>query len=280
MSRTEVLDPYDIKDLTITLDRLGYQFCYTPETPTTMKLAEDHVRAGGQMPTILRLAILTDHQTQGIGREGRTWLDKLGASILVNGVLRIKPDTLPIFADMVALHTCRAMIASTGIDEVKIKYPNDLVIKDKKVGGLLVVSILDEAEYLGTSVGIGINAHYSEKELAEFPTDYGATALDLHAPKPISRQSLLLAIFDGFQFLPVDAETFQTNLQTQQDYNNSWRRHSSLFNKDVQVETDKQTVIQGRVVDTQISKGILLESLFGTRWFNRFATTMKVRILD
>lgn len=275
MSRIEVIDLYDTEEkLTAIFGRLGYQFYYTPEAPTTMKLAEDHVRAGGQLPAIF----LTDHQTQGIGREGRIWLDKPGASILVTGLLRIKPNTLPIFADMVALHTCRAMIASTGINEVRIKYPNDLVIKGKKAGGLLVVNILDEAKYLGTSAGIGINAHYNEQELAEFPTDYEATALDLHTPKPTSKQSLLLAIFDGLRFLPVDAETFQTNLQTQQDFNNSWREHSSLLNRYVQVETGEQVVIQGRVVDTQIGKGIYLESPLEKRWFNRFETAMKVRI--
>lgn len=278
MSRSEVLDPdpYNVDALIATLHNLGYEPYYTPETPTTMKLAEDHARAGGQMPAIF----LTDHQTRGIGREDRTWLDKPGASILVTGLSRIKPNTIPIFADMIALHTCRAMIASTGIDEVRIKYPNDLVIDDKKAGGLLVVNILDGIRYLGTSAGIGINVHYSKEEVAAIPTDYGATALDLHTPKPVSRRSLLLAIFDGFQFLPVDAETLQTNLQNRQDLNNNWRRYSSLLNRQVQVETPEKMVIQGKVVDTQIGKGIYIENPVGKRWFNQFDTPMKVRTLN
>lgn len=278
MSRTEVLDPYNVAALTATLHNLGYEPYYTPETPTTMKLAEDHVRAGGQIPAIF----WTDHQTKGMGRgDGRVWLDTPDASILVTGLLKIeKPKVLPIFADMVALHVCRAIRSSAGIDEVRIKYPNDLVIKDKKVGGLLVVNILDGTKYLGTSAGIGINAHYSEEEVAKIPTDYGATALDLHTPQPISRQSLLLAIFDGFQSLGVDATVFQTNRQTRQDTNNSWREYSFLLDRLVQIETDGQVVIRGKVVDTQISRGIYIENSLEKRWFSRVRTNMKVRILD
>lgn len=266
-------DPYNLKTLVPHLEDLGYQFHYTPQTPTTMVLAEEYARSGNEEPAVF----LTDHQTQGRGREERVWLDKPGASVLTTGILGIKDSTIPTFADMVALHVASVLRSVPLIANVCIKYPNDLVIDDKKVGGLLVTNLYDEGrKYLGTSVGIGINVHYTEGELTDYPTDYGATALDLHTPKPNSRQEVVLALFRGMRFLAIDAEVFTTNLQTQQDLNNLWRAHSAVLGRMVQVEADNEVFIRGRVVDTQIGRGILLGGR--ERWFNQFNTKMKVRL--
>ena len=266
-------DPYNLETLKPRMEMLGYQFQHAPQTPTTMKQAEDHARAGGIIPAVF----LTDHQTQGVGREGRVWLDKKSASILVTGLLKIKDDTIPTFADLVALHTCSILRSVPLIDNVCIKYPNDLVIDDKKMGGILVKNYYnDSRQYLATGVGIGINVHYSEEELAGYPTDYGATALDLHTLKANPRQAILVALFEKLRFLAVDAEVFTTNTQMQQYLNNWWRAHSSVLGRIVQVETDNTALIRGRVVDTQISKGILLDGQ--NRWFNQFDTRMKVRL--
>ncbi len=275
MSVEFVGDPYNLKTLIPRMEDLGYQFHYTPETPTTMILAEKYVRTGNDEPAVF----LADHQTQGRGREGRVWLDKPGASLLTTAVLGIKDNTISIFADMVALHVVSILRSVPLIDNVCIKYPNDLVIDDKKVGGLLVTNIYDESRiYLGTSVGIGVNIHYTQEELANYPTDYGATALDLHTPKLNSRQLILWSFLENLRFLSIDAEVFGTNLQMQQDLNNLWRAHSSILGRKVQVETDNEVVVQGAVVDTQIGRGISLGGK--TQWFNQFNTKMKVRVLD
>lgn len=271
---TEVLDPYNLDQLIPQLEGFGYQFHYIPQTPTTMSLAEDYARAGNENPAIF----LTDHQTQGRGREDRIWLDKPGASILVTAVLGIKDSTIPTFADLVALHTASILRSVPLIDNVCIKYPNDLVVDDKKVGGMLVTNHYDEKlKYLGTSVGIGVNIHYKEEELADYPTDYGATALDLHTPKPNSRQLILAALVEPLKFLAVDAATF-TNLEQQQRLNRIWRDLSSVLGRVVQVEADGEILVEGRVVDTQIGEGILLDGQ--KRWFNQFDTKMKVRLLN
>lgn len=271
----EILDPYNVTMLQSSFSQLGYEFDYTPETGTTMKLAEDHAQQGKEIPAIF----LTDHQTQGIGREGRTWQDKRGASILVTGLVRIEEATTPILTDLVSLHICRVLAASTETD-IQIKYPNDLVIKDKKTGGILVLNLYDNSRFLGTSVGMGINVHYNQPELAEYPTDYGVTSLDLHTSNPNCRQTLLMAIFAGFKFLPVEAEIFQTNLQNRQEQNNLWRDCSAVLRRQVQVESEGEVLIRGRVVDTQIGRGILVVGPSQTKWLNQFDTIMKVRLIN
>jgi len=277
MTDCETLNPYNLETLKPQIKRFGYQFYYLPEIPSTMILAEDYIRAGNEQAAVF----LTDHQTQGRGREDRVWLDKPGGSILVTAVLGIKDSTISTFADLVALHTALILRSVPLIDNVCIKYPNDLVIGDKKVGGILAVNNYDDGlQYLGTSVGIGVNVHYSADELAGYPTDYEATALDLHTPKKInSRQLILAALLEPLRFLVVDAETF-SNAEQQQRLNNMWRDISSVLGRKVRVRADGESLVEGRVVDTQIGEGILVEGSLRTEWFNQFNTKMKVRLLD
>ena len=270
----EVTDPYNIEELTVSLNGLGYQFQYTSETSSTMRQAEEHVLEGGSLPAIF----LTDHQTQGIGREGRKWLDKSGNSVLVSQVNRIKPDTTPSYMDLVALHVCRTIREVTGVDKAQIKYPNDLVIEDEKFGGILIINILQEGSYVATNTGIGINVHYSKQDLEDYPTDYGATALDLYTPRINRRVGLVLALMGGLKFTPADAQIFSTNNQYRQDYNNIWRGVSSVYGRIVQVETEEGVLVRGKVADTQIGQGVLIEDAWGSKWFNHFDTRMKVRV--
>ncbi len=275
MIKTE-LDPYRIDELKPQLESFGYDFHYTPETASTMILAEKYVRAGNEQNAIF----LTDHQTKGIGREGRVWLDKKRASILVTGVFGIEDDSIRFFTDLIALHTNLILRREALIDNLYNKYPNDLVIDDKKVGGMLMLNHYDGFQYKGTSVGIGINVHYGKEELEGYPTDYGATALDLHSPKVNSRQKIVLSLFEKIRFLTTDAAVYENDGQNQQNLNNLWRSVSSVLGRTVRIEVDGEALVEGRVMDTQIGEGILVEGTFAAKWFNQFDTKMKVRLLN
>lgn len=270
----ETLVPYNLKTLQPKMERLGYYFQYTPETPTTMILAEDHIRAGGAVPAVF----LTDHQTEGQGRDGRVWTDTAGRSILTSIGSGIQESNISIFADLVALSVCRAL-RENGIRQAKIKYPNDLVIDDKKAGGILVKNVYNGTNYLGTNTGIGINIHYSEEEVRDYGRDYPATALAVYNPR-IQRQELLVAVVGSIRNLSDEAEIFAKNAHCRQAYNDLWREYSSVLGKKVQLESAEDVLVQGYVASTEIGRGIFIESASGSRWFNRFDTSMKVRLLN
>jgi len=273
MAKAEIVDSYDANYIQSRLNDYKLVY-YMDEVDTTMRLAEEHARAKREFPALF----LTDHQTNGIGREGRIWKDNPGSSILATGLFNIDPSLISIFGDLVTLRACDT-IARAGIS-IGIKYPNDLVIGDKKVGGILVRNVFgdseDSARYFGTMVGIGINVHYTEDELADYPTDYGATALDLHTASPNSRQDLLVAIFKRFTYLPADARAFKVNSYSRNVQNQNWRRYSTILKREVSIESGEKIFIEGMVTDTQIGNGILVNKC----WFSQFDTTMKVRLLD
>lgn len=269
----EFEDPYDIPILQSTLCQQGYEFYYTPQTTTTMDMAEEHAKTNGRQPAIF----LTDHQTKGQGRgKRRIWVDRPGQSVLMSVGLQINEETTPFFSDMAALHIVSSLRENLGLEGLGVKYPNDLVIDDMKAGGILSRNVYRDTEYLGTNVGIGINMHDASNELEGYSLEYQATSLDLHTSTKPRRQPLVIAILEGLRFVPIDAYIFMTNKIEQEKQHQRWRVLSSILNRKVQIRSGSEIVVTGIVTDTQIGKGIRI----GTGWYDRFDETMKVRLAD
>jgi BirA family transcriptional regulator, biotin operon repressor / biotin---[acetyl-CoA-carboxylase] ligase len=100
--------------------------------------------------------IFADHQTEGRGRLGNTWEDD-GSSALFSILLKRKLEVslcskLPLVAS-VALHK----VLNPKIKNLSIKWPNDLMIENKKLAGILTESIIIDGKVLAAVVGFGIN---------------------------------------------------------------------------------------------------------------------------
>jgi len=102
--------------------------------------------------------VAAGHQTQGLGRLGRTWLDRPGESLLFSLVLR--PDLDPEHGRLLTLLAgstlARACHEVAGV-EVACKWPNDLLVGDRKVGGLLASSVLEGDRFAFVVLGAGVN---------------------------------------------------------------------------------------------------------------------------
>lgn len=102
--------------------------------------------------------VATGHQTAGRGRLDRTWEDAPGSSLLFSLVLRPSFDpallgVLPLWAG-----GCMALaIRDVGGPDVRCKWPNDLLVRDRKVGGILCESSVEDERVRFVVVGIGVN---------------------------------------------------------------------------------------------------------------------------
>ena len=97
------------------------------------------------------LVVIAEHQTAGRGRLGRSWLSPPRASLLLSVLLREPPTPFPApIADQAAIHGARlalitavacadAIVAETAV-EAEIRWPNDLLVEGRKLGGILVES--------------------------------------------------------------------------------------------------------------------------------------------
>jgi BirA family transcriptional regulator, biotin operon repressor / biotin---[acetyl-CoA-carboxylase] ligase len=130
------------------------------------------------------LVVVADYQTAGRGRRDRGWVAAPGASLLVSVLLRpsLTPERTPLVAMACGVAMAEAVARVAGFAP-GLKWPNDLVVNDRKLAGILA-----EADGDAVVVGAGVNVEWWDfpPELAET-----ATACNVEAGHPVDRRDLL-----------------------------------------------------------------------------------------
>lgn len=127
-------------------------------------------------------AVLAEHQTNGRGRRGRRWRSPFGGGLCLS--LNRRFDTVPAALSALSLAAgiavCRALHDVAGA-HIGLKWPNDIVAGDGKLGGLLV-DVAGEADGpISIIIGIGINLHVPPALAASVVADGGLRPVGLHA---------------------------------------------------------------------------------------------------
>lgn len=168
--------------------RLGeaYHLHYLPETTSTNDVAMQLAREGAPGGTL----VCCDYQSAGRGRRGAEWYAPAESSVLCSLLLR--PETPLPSAHLAILSGVGAANALKGLRySVKVKWPNDLLINDRKVAGILVETLPD-----AVVIGVGVNCSVPEEA---FPEELRARAGSLHAlgAQPVRREAVLVALAQG-----------------------------------------------------------------------------------
>jgi BirA family biotin operon repressor/biotin-[acetyl-CoA-carboxylase] ligase len=126
-------------------------------------------------------AVIAEEQTGGIGRHGHNWHSEAGAGLYCSVVLRMQEPS-PILTLALGLAAMDAIRNTTGL-VCDIRWPNDLLIAERKVSGI-VVQMADSAAI----AGIGINVNHEE-----FPAELAslATSLRIQSGRLQDREALL-----------------------------------------------------------------------------------------
>jgi len=135
---------------------------------------------------------VADEQTAGRGRHGRTWSAAPGAALLVSARLRpdLPPERLHLVTLAAAVGAADAVRTVAGF-EPRVKWPNDLVVDDRKLAGILAEA--DGAGAVVVGMGLNLRADAYPAELAAT-----ATACDEHAARAVDREELLVAWLCAF----------------------------------------------------------------------------------
>jgi BirA family transcriptional regulator, biotin operon repressor / biotin---[acetyl-CoA-carboxylase] ligase len=141
------------------------------------------------------LVLVADHQTGGRGRLGRTWSAAPGAALLVSVLLRppLPIDEVSLVLMAAGLAACDGVEAAAGF-RPGLKWPNDLVVEDRKLAGLLTEAT-GGAEP-GMVLGLGLNVAASAYP-AELAGD--ATSCEEVASRPVDRAELLVAFLTALE---------------------------------------------------------------------------------
>ncbi len=122
------------------------------------------------------LCVVADHQVHGRGRAGRAWKAPPGSSLMLSLLLRPPASHLPSSLPLVVGLAVARGIEAAGGPPVRLKWPNDCLIRGRKVAGVLVESLWTEAGQ-ALAVGVGCNVSW-EGILVDDSIAPGATALD------------------------------------------------------------------------------------------------------
>ncbi len=166
-------------------NRLLYFLTLTSTNDHARELAEDGWPEG--------TVVLSEEQTAGKGRTGRAWHSPPGLGLYVSVLLKplLAPEKVPLLTLMAALAGARGL-KDTG-HEAQIKWPNDLILGARKVGGILADARFRPGAPADVVVGLGLNVNHRE---ADFPADLlpRAGSVRLHAGREVDRTEILARV--------------------------------------------------------------------------------------
>lgn len=181
-----------------------WQLIYQESVDSTNSMAVRYVRQKKEENTEpLGAAIfLTDEQTAGRGRKGNTWVSKRGDSLAMSLLLSppLAPERFHLLTLVMGLAAAKALRQLSGVD-IRIKWPNDLVVHGRKISG-----ILTEMSPAGDSVIIGIGININTTSFAGELEDK-ATSLFMESGREYTREAVIIALVSAFEielnrFLP------------------------------------------------------------------------------
>ena len=186
---------YDLEALETALEATIYsgKLHFFPTTTSTNTAAMAAARVSAPHGSVY----FADEQTAGRGRGDHRWESAPAAGLYLSVLLRIplaaaQLSLLPLAAGLAA---AQAIHTVTGL-AIDLRWPNDLMIGERKAGGILVESTLDGHALAFAVIGIGINVHQRRFSTALATP---ATSLDLACGRSISRQALLLALLKSLE---------------------------------------------------------------------------------
>lgn len=130
------------------------------------------------------MTIITRSQEKGKGQHGKHWFDEPGSSLLMSIIIKpnFKLDSQFVFNACVAVAIADVLTDLYEHWRVNIKWPNDIVIDDKKAGGVLIENVVRGSNWAYSVIGLGLNVLQ-----ASMPSDIPyATSLKMTSGKDIS----------------------------------------------------------------------------------------------
>jgi len=169
---------------------LGRPLLYFPSIDSTSSYVMSQAREGAS-PGLL---VITDEQSAGRGRIGRSWRSLPGMQLEFSLLLKPSfPSHFLVMASAVAVAEASQLVAEIPID---IKWPNDIEVAGKKVGGILIETTSDFAV-----LGIGLNVNGT---LADDPMLRSATTLADAASHSLPREMIFVELLRRFDLRYAD----------------------------------------------------------------------------
>lgn len=218
------------------------------------------------------LLIFADQQIGGRGRLGRNWHSPPGTGLLFSMTHHPPvdhPGSIDRASFLTAVALARAIESLTGHDPIQISWPNDLVIDNRKLAGILVEAVRTTRGTTALIIGVGINVALTHDHLAGLPEDVRGRATSFHM-QGWAHDRLLIAERVIEQ---IDRCLAATDIQSMID---DWRLRNLYRDHTIHLRADGQD-IRGTVIDLDPDTGLILRRDTGEIVHLHAATTTVIK---
>jgi BirA family biotin operon repressor/biotin-[acetyl-CoA-carboxylase] ligase len=213
------------------------------------KLGRDGVKEGA--------VVFAESQTRGRGRLGRSWLSSQGKGLWFSVLLRpaLSPQSATQITVASAIALARALKKTAAI-QCGIKWPNDILVNERKLCGILteMTAEVDKINYI--VLGIGVNVNFLE---SDFPADLrkSATSLAIEAGRKFKRAEVAAAILRELNcdYLRLKAGEFQAVAD-------EWEENCITIGRNVEISAGPR-VVHGRAESLDAEGALLVRTQHG-----------------
>ena len=179
--------------------------------------------------------IITDYQKKGRGRRNNTWTSSPGNNLTFSLVLKEQDKRkLGLFSILSGIAVVKGIEKFTGM-QCSLKWPNDIILNDKKIGGILIETKNKDNDVYSV-IGIGINVNQEE-----FPQELQsmASSLRIEDSNPVQREPLLAFMLNEFEKL------YESNAD---EWVALWKEYCNHMNKKIIFHKD-DALIEGHFMN-------------------------------
>ncbi|MBI5193491.1 MAG: biotin--[acetyl-CoA-carboxylase] ligase [Nitrospirae bacterium] len=243
----DILSAADIKK-EIKTTVIGNDILVFDEVKSTNDITMELASKGGKEG----LVVIAESQLHGKGRLGRQWISPKGVNIYASFLIRpeIPPVNAPVLTMMASLAAAEAIAGTTGL-EAWIKWPNDILVNQKKISGILTEMNAEEEKINYVVIGIGINVNMKNED---FPDSFRipATSVMDSLGRKSDRTKLLCFLIES-----MDSNYEYLRKKGIMSIMSKWRKLCITLNKMIKV-TSAGGAITGVAEDITTEGGLVI----------------------
>ena len=232
----------------------------------TINSTNTYARELAESSSVSGAVILAEQQTAGRGRRGKNWVSPFAANIYLSIVWDFEQGAQALEGLSLAIGVAvKRALTVHGVQGVKLKWPNDIYVEQKKLGGILLEMIGDPVGHCSVIVGVGLNVSMPALQATAIDQDWTDVTTELHTQQSNAdgqklsvRNTLAAALIS--EILPL-MDTFQA--QGFAAYRDEWQAADAFYGQSAEISTPKQS-IAGEVRGVETNGALRLELDNGT----------------
>lgn len=252
ISRPDILLPLEIKN-GLTTRYIGQNIYYFSELTST-NITANQLAEGGLDKTREGTIVIADRQSRGKGRAEKRWISPPGG-IWISIILYPDaiPSRMPLITLMTAVAVTKTIIELFPQTNVRIKWPNDVLIDGRKVCGILTEMSTVANTIKWVIVGIGINANNDSSQL---PEEIRKNSLSL---KELTEKSIIRA--NLIRHLCIELERYYELLKKGDSalILEEWKSYNNILGKRIDVDIGDK-IITGKAIDINEKGALILKT--------------------